>query len=143
MTTTGEPDQGPWPVWIADSYFRAFGSNLADPTALYTADFVVLAHDAATDPLFVYANLAGQRLWQRDWAHFIGTPSRLSAPEEARAERSQALASDGVVTGYSGVRIDSAGRRFHIHDASVWPVIDDNGKAVGQAATFDRWTHLD
>jgi len=51
---------------------------------LYAAAFVVLAHGTEPDPLFNYANLAAQALFERDWDEFIGLPSRLSAEAPVR-----------------------------------------------------------
>jgi hypothetical protein len=118
------------------------GSALATAGSLYEAPFVVLCHDTAADPRFVYANRTAQRLWERDWHDFIGWPSRFTAPPEERAERSQALAHDTVVRGYSGIRVSRSGRRFRINGATVWPVTDPTGVLVGQAATFSHWEFL-
>jgi hypothetical protein len=96
---------------------------------------VVLCHDDSADPSFVYANRAAEELWQR---RLIGTPSRLTAPPEARAERANALRSGPVVKGYSGERVSASGRRFRILDATVWDVVDEQGIQRGQAATFVR-----
>ena len=58
--------------------------------ALYQAPFVLLSHGTEAEPLFHYANLAAQRLWGRDWQEFVGSPSRLSAEPQVRADRSAA-----------------------------------------------------
>lgn len=129
-------DPGVWPQWITQSYVREVGQPLCAPEQLYDLLAVVLCHDAGDDPLFVYANAAAQRVWERSWEDFIGWPSRLTAPEHLRAQRAQALASGAVVRGYSGVRVASSGRLFRIVDATVWPVSDEHGNLVGQAATF-------
>lgn len=131
---------GPWSLWITASHQRLVGEPLCVPSELYMLPAVVLCHDTAVDPLFVYANAAAQKLWERSWEQFIGWPSRLTAPPQARAQRAAALAGDGVVRGYSGVRVAASGRLFRIHDATVWTVSDDAGQVVGQAATFARVT---
>lgn len=157
-------DWGSWPDWICNSYHRETGKDLIDTVgadsrstardgwtaeggsvalALYRSQRVVLCHDATDDPVFVYANLAAQRLWERDWDEFVGWHSAETAPESVRAERAQALAHIETVTGYSGVRVTNAGRLFHFEDASVWRVFDSEGHAVGQAATFSRWAFLE
>lgn len=125
-----DPD---WARRVAASYLRAVGEPLADPRSLMDDPRVILAHEGSHDPVLVFANRAAQRLWEHD---LVGMPSRLTAPPEARAERAQALAGPGVVRGYSGVRISATGRRFRILDATVWPVWDDDGTVVGQAAMF-------
>jgi hypothetical protein len=139
---------------LSDSFRRHTGRPLidalpADPAeaarCLYQAPFVLLSHGIQADPLFNYANLAAQRLWELDWAHFIGMPSRHSAEPEQRAERSRALADalgGGLLEGYSGVRIAASGRRFMIEDGTIWNLLDADGLRRGQAATFSRWHYL-
>lgn len=129
-------DFGPWPRWITASYEQSAGEALCDAGALYDLPAAVLCHDTSADPVFVFANLAAQELWERHWDDFIGWPSRLTAPPEHRGERAQALAQDAVVRGYSGVRVSASGRLFRILDATVWPVVDETGQLRGQAATF-------
>ncbi len=127
-------DPAEWRRLIVTSYARAIGEPLCAPGDLDDCDRVVLCHDTADDPRFVYANHAAVRLWERP---LLGTPSRLTAPPEARSERAAALSSSTVVRGYSGVRITATGRRFRIMEATVWPVTDEQGAVRGQAAAFD------
>lgn len=129
-----------WPGWITDSYRDSLGSLLCSWDQLYELPAVVLCHDTSPDPVFVYANIAAQQLWERSWDDFIGWPSRLTAPPAHRTSRARALAAHGVVRGYSGIRVSASGRLFRIHDATVWTVRDDAGIVRGQAATFDRVT---
>ena len=109
-------------------------------TWLYTeAPFAVLAHDTSADPLFVYANRAAQAAFEYDWHDLVGMPSRLSAEAPERAERQRlldAVARDGFVADYSGVRIAKSGRRFPITNGVVWQLVDEEGRIQGQAATF-------
>lgn len=124
-----------WPALIATSYERFVGERLCSPAELDGLPAVVLCHDTSPDPVFVYANRAARDLWEMPLA---GMPSRLSAPPEERAERAAALASETVVRGYTGIRVAASGRRFRILDATVWPVVDDDGVVWGQAATFQH-----
>ncbi|HRY09237.1 MAG: MEKHLA domain-containing protein [Actinobacteria bacterium] len=124
-----------WPTVITASYLAAVGQPLCDPADLDDLPAVVLCHDTADDPVFVFANRAARDLWETP---LVGMPSRLTAPVDQRAERAAALSSSGVVRGYSGVRVSATGRLFRIEDATVWPVVDAGGFLVGQAATFDR-----
>jgi hypothetical protein len=113
---------------------------------LYAAPFVVLAHDTSVDPLFTYANLAAQRLFEMHWDEIVGLPSRLSAEAPARAERERLLervAAQGFIDDYTGVRIAKSGRRFRIQRATVWNLVDPSGRRVGQAATFADWVPCD
>lgn len=136
----GDRLAGPWPAWITASYLRLVGSPLCDADALEDLGAVVLCHDTSEDPVFVFANRAARELWERPREAFIGWPSRLTAPPSERASRAAALAGDGVVHGYSGVRVSRSGRLFRIHDATVWTVSDESGLVRGQAATFSRVT---
>ena len=109
---------------------------------LYTAPFVVLAHGTEPDPLFNYANLAAQRLFERPWDEFVGLPSRLSAEAPERSERERLLArvtAYGFIDDYSGVRIAKSGHRFRILRATVWNLSDAAGHPLGQAASFSDW----
>lgn len=113
--------------------------------ALYFAPFVVLAHDAADDPRFIYANLAAQALFELPWPEIVGMPSRLSAEPVAREERQRLLervGRDGYIDDYSGVRVAKSGRRFMIRRATVWNLLDADGNKTGQAATFAEWLAL-
>lgn len=103
------------------------------------APFAVVAHDTASDPVFVYANLATQRCFEYDWEEFVRLPSRLSAEAPNRKEREQLLARvsrDGYASGYRRSRISQSGRRFFIEDGVVWQLIGPDGQVHGQAATF-------
>lgn len=116
--------------------------ELQAPRALYHASFVVLAHDTAADPVFTYANLTAQRLFEMPWAEIVGMPSRLSAESPLREERQRLLdrvAANGYIDDYRGVRIAKSGRRFMIGNSTVWTMIDARGGKVGQAATFSEW----
>ena len=71
---------------------------------------------------------------------FTQTPSRLSAPQDVRAERQallDAASQRDIITDYSGVRISKSGRLFEINDVVLWNVYEGDF-AIGQAAKFDR-----
>ncbi|MEU4539527.1 MEKHLA domain-containing protein [Streptosporangium sp. NPDC023825] len=132
---------------LAGSHLRLVGTPLAGPeiTArwLYEdAPFGVLAHDAADDPRFTYANVTAQRCFEYGYGEFVGLPSRLSAESDRREDRRRLLDAvhrDGFATGYRGRRIAKSGRRFWIEDVTMWNLVDGNGVLMGQAATFRRW----
>jgi len=141
---------------ICRSYFTLTGASLIegfermDATALGRALFstarVVVSHDTQSDPHFNYANGAALRLWEMEWAEFVGLPSRYSAEMGERSAREKLLrdvATQGFSEHYSGVRISSSGRRFRISGASVFNLLDGEGAPCGQAATFAAWTYLD
>lgn len=110
------------------------------PDWLYAqAPFAVLAHDTSPDPRFVYANRAAQAAFGYAWDEIVGMSSRLSAEAPERAERQRlldAVARNGYVSGYAGIRIAKSGRRFPITDGVVWQLVDEGGARHGQAATF-------
>lgn len=149
------PEALAWVERILSSHQRAFGRPLlagAGPPRdrrqaaqeLFAAATVVLAHDGGSDPRFVYANGAALRLWQRPWREMVGLPSRLSAAPAHRDERSAALARarQGSIAGYSGIRVDSCGRRFLLEGARLFSLQDGAGITDGQAACFARWHWL-
>lgn len=156
MTDLAEPDEGNG--WLTDharllleSHRLLTGRPLlpaaADPVQaareLYQAPFVVLSHDTAPDPVFTYANLAAQRLFEMPWREIVGMPSRHSAEPMLREERQRLLervAGDGYIDDYRGVRVSRSGRRFTIARATVWNLVDDSRTRVGQAATFSEWS---
>jgi len=113
--------------------------------ALYHAPFVVVSHDAAPDPVFNYANLTAQRLFEMDWDRFVRLHSRLSAGPADRAERRrllEAVTRNGYIDDYAGIRVTASGRRFRVESATVWNVTNDGGEYMGQAATFSDWHYL-
>lgn len=134
---------------LLDSYRRLLGRELVAPgervaraKALYEAPFVVVSHDTAPDPIFNYANLSAQRLFELEWDAFTVMPSRLSAGPVHRDERRRLLervTRDGYIDDYAGIRVTKSGRQFRIEAAVVWNVLDVEGKYAGQAATFSRW----
>lgn len=109
-----------------------------------TSSSVILCHDGADDPHFIFANNAAAVAWRMGVEHLVGMPSRLSAPPEMRVERAQALAQaamEGVLLGYSGERVAADGSRFMIIDATLWTVDLPEG-GFGQAVRFDTWQAL-
>jgi hypothetical protein len=139
---------------ILQSYRQAWGRPLlalpasAGPRLaaqeLFGAATVVAAHDGG-DPRLIYANRAALSLWRRDWAAMVGMPSRLTAEPCERAARSIALAEaldQGRFSGYSGIRVDSSGRRFRIRNARLWTLWDSQGQPCGQGACFADWCWL-
>ncbi|MBK1620741.1 MEKHLA domain-containing protein [Lamprobacter modestohalophilus] len=137
---------------LCTCYRRLSGADLlvakADQSlaeALYQAPFVVLSHGTERDPIFNYANLTAQRLFEMTWAQITSLPSRFSAEPLSRDERARLLAAvseRGFIDDYRGVRVSSSGRRFMIEQATVWTLNDAQGCPAGQAATFAKWAML-
>lgn len=124
----------------------ADASPLQWAQALFCASVVVLAHDGADPgadpgPRLIYANRAALQLWRRPWMELVGMPSRLTAEPAERAGRARALSRvqrQQAIADYSGIRIDSQGRRFRIAAARVWTLPSPGG----QAAAFNSWWWL-
>ena len=147
------PPSGPakWLPLIIDSHRRIVGRPLdgarlasVEQAAWLDTDapFGLLAHDAQPDPCFVYANLAALSCFEYPDDELIGMPSRLTAELPDRDERQRlldAVARDGFVDGYRGLRIAKSGRRFWIEDVTVWMLVDIGGLVQGQAAIYRRW----
>ncbi len=141
---------------ILTSHQRAFGHPLlagcgSERSArqaaqeLFATTAAVLAHDGGADPRLIYANRTALRLWRRDWDTMVGMPSRLTAAASERTARAAALEqarSQKAISDYSGIRIDSEGRRFQIQGARVWSLQDRDGQPCGQAASFESWWWL-
>lgn len=141
---------------ILESHKLAFGRPLVagtDPRCnrrmaaqeVFAVDQAVLAHDGSEDPRLIYANAAAIRLWRRPWAEMIGMPSRLTAEPEEQPTRAKALTfapQQNALAGYTGIRVDTKGRRFRIERAKVWIFRDAGGRGRGQAAGFSSWTLL-
>jgi len=131
---------------LVGSYTRLVGRPLGAASAswlYHEAPFVVLAHNTDADPRFIYANKAAQSRFGYGWDEFMSLPSRLSAESGLRERREavlNAVARDGFVAGYSGVRIAKSGRQCRIMDAVIWQLIYENGTVCGQAATFSQWS---
>lgn len=135
------------------SYRHWFGTDLLEPGAtaadtarrLFEAEFAVLSHDTAADPLFNYANRAGLALFEMDWRQLLATPSRASAEPVKQEERDRLMAQvtrQGYIDNYSGVRISHSGKRFRIDNARVWNLLADDGSYAGQAALLTSWQYL-
>ncbi len=115
--------------------------GLLDAAGLQAAPFCVLAHDGGTDPRFTYANAVALRCFGYEQDALIGLPSRLSAEPDARPERERLLAAvarDGFIEDYSGIRRAASGRRFRIVGVTVWTLVDERGARHGQAAAFAK-----
>jgi PAS domain S-box-containing protein len=97
----------------------------------------LLAHSAAADPLFTFANDTALRAFGYTREELIGMPSRLSAAAGADLEERnrlfQALETHGHYFPYRGRRRRADGSAFWILDATIWNVTDDDGRRIGQA----------
>ena len=161
------PDWVQWTKRIAGSYERLLGKQLIClldgsvrkaahvqvssigqaeqhlTRALFEAPFALLAHNTASDPIFVYGNRTALGLWEVDLGTLLRMPSRASAEPQEQQQRGTMLQRGlerGFIEDYGGVRISATGRRFHIEGATIWNVFDETGeRRIGQAAMFARW----
>lgn len=133
--------------WLLRSYRHWAGEDLLDlpsdeaahARALFDAPLAVLAHDTRPDPLCIYANDAALTAFELSPADAPAFATSRTVEPTAREERRGALsrAEDvGLLSGYSGVRVSTTGRRFRIRDGQIWTLLDDDGRRVGQAAAF-------
>lgn len=113
---------------------------------VYEAPFALVSHGLESDPVLNYGNAAALALWEMSWEELTRTPSRLTAEEPNREERSRLLDEvrrHGFIDNYAGIRISKNGRRFRIQQATVWNLLGPDGQPYGQAATFSRWEFVD
>ncbi|MBW9114603.1 MEKHLA domain-containing protein [Rhizobium cauense] len=135
---------------LTGSFKRLVGRPLVEqdrgPEWLYgDAPFVVVAHNTDTDPTFVYANLTAQRVFGYSWSEFTKLRSKLSAGPSERSERQallDAVAQNGFMAGYRGLRVTRSGGHFWMEDGIVWQLRGSNGEDFGQAAMFSKWTDV-
>jgi len=141
------------PRLLIESYARWTGLSLVDlrlpdealAAALWELDRVVVAHDTQADPVFQYGNRMALELFEMDFATFTRLPSRQSAEPVHQSERQKLLEEvrlNGYSDSYSGVRVSRTGKRFRIANATIWNVVDAEGKLHGQAACFSEWAPL-
>ncbi|NRF96127.1 MEKHLA domain-containing protein [Paenibacillus frigoriresistens] len=137
---------------IIQSYKKCTGKDLIHVNneaslfdQLFHAPIIVLSHGVEDDPILNFGNREALKLWELDWETFIKTPSRLTAEPMEREERDrffEIVTEKGFVDNYTGIRISSNGTRFYIVKATVWNLVDDEGKYQGQAASFKEYEYI-
>ncbi len=127
---------------VSNTSIVDFDGSLEDQAQqAYQADYVLLAHNGSAEPVFNYANLAAQKLFEMNWDEFTNLPSKYSAEADERDARERFLKEvelNGFSKNYSGIRISKTGKRFRIKDVLLWNVYDQNGDQIGQAAMFNK-----
>ena len=112
---------------------------------VYEAPFVLCSTGPQKDPILNYGNAQALKLWEMDWTTFTHTLGSATAESQERAAREKFLKTvkdQGFIDNYQGIRISKSGRRFEIKKATVWNLIDPQGRFAGQAATFSEWKVL-
>ncbi len=110
--------------------------------AIWQGDFVVLSHGTEEDPIFNFANLCAQQLFEMDFETITQLPSRKSAGPSTQQERNRLMSqvtTKGCIDDYSGIRVSATGKQFYIERAKVWNLTDESGEYYGQAAMFSDW----
>lgn len=131
---------------LTGKQFTDFGlnkNNLAE--SVYHAPFVIVSHNTDPDPIFNYANLTAQKLFEMNWAEFTLLPSRLSAEvpnQEERAKLLKVVTTQGFIDNYAGIRISKNQRRFQIQDVLVWNLFNAENQYCGQVAFWHHWQFL-
>jgi len=131
--------------WTGTNLTAAMQQREAAPMTarqIYHAPFALLSHRIESDPIINYANLTAQHLFAMNWSEITRLPSRLSAEMVVQKERDALLKrvnEHGYIDDYSGVRISKTGKRFMIHKATVWNLLNPDKEAIGQAAMFASW----
>lgn len=136
---------------LLDSYQHFSGRTLLNSQAthktniaeqVFYADFALVSHNTAQDPVFNYANHTALMLFEFPWQEFINLPSRFSAEPVNHTERERLLAKvseKGFIEHYQGLRVAKSGKRFKINNATIWNVYNSDNEYHGQAACFSDW----
>lgn len=137
---------------LAHSFLSTTGIVLCDVSSkvelvqyLYNAPFALVSHGLEEDPIFNYANIQAQELWEMTWDEFIKMPSRSSAGVVEQADRDALLREakeKGYVGQYFGTRISKSGKMFEIQETILWTLYDERKVCRGQAAFIPRWQFL-
>jgi hypothetical protein len=113
---------------------------------LFRASIVVVSAGTDPDQILNYGNETALQLWKMDWDVLCRTPSRQTAEpvhQETRAAFLNEVRTHGFIENYEGIRISSEGKRFRIQEATVWNLLNGQGRHVGQAATFSKWLYCE
>ena len=131
---------------IIDSYQHWTGTTLVNtPKELYLLQKPVLSHNTMDDPVFNFANIAAQELFEMELDIFLSTPSKYSAEQIERKDRDHLLRDalkNGIIDNYEGIRISSTGKRFHIKKTQLFNLIGSSNKILGQAAIIGGVTPI-
>ena len=138
---------------IRDSLQRLTGKDFTDfgfstknlAKELYHAPFALVSHNTDPDPIFNYANLTAQKLFEMNWSEFTSLPSHQSAEvpnQEERSELLKVVTTQGFIDNYAGIRISKNQRRFQIQDVLVWNLFNPENQYYGQAAFWHHWQFL-
>ncbi|MDJ0693595.1 MEKHLA domain-containing protein [Mastigocoleus sp. MO_188.B34] len=111
---------------------------------IFEAPFALVSHGTEADPIFNYGNRKALTTWELSWEEFTKMPSRQSAEEVVQEERDRLLQETEAkgFSNFSGVRISSTGKRFHIKNGIIWNLVDEQNQYCGQAAIYSNTVWL-
>jgi MEKHLA domain len=107
---------------------------------VFNANFYILSHNHAADPILTYGNDRVLQQWEISWAELTTMYSRNTAKPVDRAARLAAMEQvnlNNYISNYGGVRISKAGKEFRIVNATLWNLFDSKNNPCGQAAWFE------
>jgi hypothetical protein len=126
--------------WTNYDLIKEYGFSLETlGEQVFNADFYLLSHNTAADPVLTYGNQQVLDRWEVSWQELISMHSSNTAKPIDRAARSKLMAqvkANNYVSGYSGTRIGKTGKEFQILDGIVWNLFLTDGSFYGQAAWF-------
>jgi MEKHLA domain len=126
--------------WTGYDLIEDYGFSLDELGAqVFNADFYLLSHNNATDPILTYGNQQVLARWEVSWEELTNMHSRETAKPIDRVARSammERVKVDNYLKGYSGVRVSKTGKEFTISDGIIWNLFANNGDFYGQAAWF-------
>lgn len=126
--------------WAGFDLIAQYGFSLDTlGTQVFNAEFYLLSHNNAADPILTYGNQQVLVQWEVSWLELTTMHSRETAKPSDRAARAammEQVKRDNYIKGYSGIRISKTGKEFTISDGIVWNVFTENGDFSGQAAWF-------
>lgn len=103
------------------------------------APFSLLAHNASSEPNFIYANNKALNVFGYSSEEMLQLQSKFSASEVDREERArllQIVKEKGFAKNYQGPRVKKNGESFNIYQGMVWVVYDEKKQEIAQAALF-------